>query len=68
LLPCGALHIRLGAAAGSQIGIVGGDNGRLLVVVAGIQDEGNGVPYPLIWLLRAEVIKDENFRREDRFE
>ncbi len=52
----------------AQVGIVGGDDGGLLVVVAGVEDEGDGVPDPLVGLLRAEVVEDEDFGGEDGLE
>src|SRR4029079_15950992 len=53
LLARGAFDAAERSAACGQVGIVGGDNGGLLVVVAGVEDERNGVPDPLVRLLRA---------------
>ncbi len=68
LLAGGALGIGFRSAAGRQIGIIGGDDGGLLVVVARVEDEGDGIPDPLIGLLRAQVVEHENFGGEDRLE
>ena len=57
----GAFDVGLRSAAGGQVGIVGGDDGRLLVVVAGVENEGDGIPDPLVGLLRAEIVEDEDF-------
>ena len=52
----------------AQVGVVGGDDGGLLVVVAGVEDEGDGVPDPLVGLLRAEVVEDQHFGGKDGLE
>jgi hypothetical protein len=48
-----AFGVGLGAAACREIGIIGGDNGGLLIVVAGVEYECDGIPYPFVGLLRA---------------
>src|SRR5215472_8755964 len=52
----GAFGIGEASRGSRQIRIVGGNDGRLLVVVAGIQDQSYRIPYPFVGLLRAEII------------
>src|ERR1019366_7861655 len=64
----GALGIGFGAVAGWKVLIIGGNDGGLLVVVAGVQDEGDRVPDPLVGFLGAEVVKHQHFGGEDGLE
>src|SRR5579875_1817094 len=62
----GAFGIGQVAAPGRQIGIIGGDDGGETVVVAGVEDERDGVPDPLVGLLRAQIVENQHFCGEDR--
>ena len=56
------------ASAGRQVFVVGGDDGCLFVVVAGIQDQGHRIPYPLVGLLRAQIVQHQHLGGKDRLE
>ncbi len=47
------------------VGVVGGDDGGALVVVAGVEDVGDGIPDPVGGLGRAELVEDKDFGFED---
>ena len=63
-----ARWIGIGDAAGRLVSVVGGDDGGLAVVVAGVEDEGDRVPDPLVGLLRAQVVEDQDFSVKNRLE
>src|SRR5271165_4663252 len=66
LLAHGALWAAHARAAGRMIGVVGGDDGGSLVVVARVEDVGHGVPYLFGGLRSAEFVENEDFGLEDR--
>ena len=68
LLAGGALGIAQSRRSGRQVVVVCGDDGGLAVVVAGVEDERDRVPDPLVRFLRAQVVEDEHFGGEDRLE
>jgi len=47
---------------------VGGNDGDAFVVVTGVEDHRHGVPNPVGGLDRAEIVEDEDFGVEDRFQ
>jgi 4-amino-4-deoxy-L-arabinose transferase-like glycosyltransferase len=55
----------VGRAAGGKVGVVGGDDGGALVVVARVENEGDGVPHPVSGLGGAQLVEDEDFGVEN---
>ena len=56
---------RIPPAKGAGVGVVGGDDGGAAIVVAGVEDVGDGVPDPVGGLGGAELVEDEDFGVED---
>jgi hypothetical protein len=52
-------------STGLEVGVVGGDDGGPLVVVAGIEDVSDSVPDPLGGFGGAELVEDEDFGFKD---
>jgi len=49
-----------GSAGGGQVVEVRGDNRGAVVVVAGVQDQADGVPHPFGWLYGAQLVEDKD--------
>src|SRR5580704_17310816 len=60
LLAGGTLGATEASAGSGLVRVIRRNDGGLLVVVASVEDEGDGVLDPLVGLLRAKVVEDEN--------